>query len=62
MSAVSAGFAPMLGMQLIRGRWLAEEEPEGAVLINETLARTQFSGVDPIGRRIRVPSPRARTE
>jgi len=55
-SAVSAGFAPMLGMQLIRGRWLAEQEPDGAVLVNETLARTQFTGVDPIGRRIRVPS------
>jgi putative ABC transport system permease protein len=55
-SAVSAGFGPMLGMQLIRGRWLAEQEPEGAVLINETLGRTQFSGVDPVGRRIRVPA------
>jgi putative ABC transport system permease protein len=55
-SGVSAGFAPMLGMQLIRGRWLAEQEPEGAVLVNETVARMHFSGVDPIGRRIRVPS------
>lgn len=56
VSATSGGFAPMLGMKLSRGRWLAEQEPEGAVLINETLARTQFSGIDPIGRRIRVPS------
>jgi putative ABC transport system permease protein len=55
ISAVSAGFAPMLGMQLIRGRWLADQEPEGAMLINDTLARTQFTGVDPIGRRIRLP-------
>ena len=55
VSAVSSGFAPLLGMRLIRGRWLTDREAEGAILINETLARTQFAGVDPIGRRIRVP-------
>jgi predicted permease len=54
VSAVSSDFASILGMPLIRGRWLADQEPEGAILINETLARTQFDG-DPIGRRIRLP-------
>jgi putative ABC transport system permease protein len=55
ISATSSRFAPMLGMRLVRGRWLEEEEPAGAVLINETLARTEFSGRDPIGIRIRLP-------
>ncbi|HJU44870.1 MAG TPA: ABC transporter permease [Vicinamibacterales bacterium] len=56
ISATSARFAPMLGMRLVRGRWFEEEEPEGAVLINETLARTQFGGRDPIGVRVRMPA------
>ena len=55
ISATSARFAPMLGMQLVAGRWLEEEEPAGAVLINESLARAEFSGRDPIGIRIRLP-------
>ena len=56
VSAVSARFAPMLGMRLVGGRWLEEDEgPDGAVLINETLARTEFAGRDPIGLRIRMP-------
>jgi len=54
ISSVSPGFPQMLGMQLLRGRWLADQEPGGAILINDTLARTQFAGVDPIGRRLRM--------
>jgi putative ABC transport system permease protein len=49
----------MVAMRLLSGRWLAEDEPIGAVVINETLARTQFAGRDPIGVRIRAPSPGA---
>jgi putative ABC transport system permease protein len=54
INSVSPGFPQMLGMQLLRGRWLADQEPGGAILINDTLARTQFAGVDPIGRRLRM--------
>ncbi len=61
ISAVSPGFGPLLGMSLVRGRWLAEVEPQGAVLINEGLARREFPGVDPIGRRLRMPSAGADT-
>jgi putative ABC transport system permease protein len=55
INATSARFAQILGMQLVRGRWLQEQEPDGAFLINETLARTHFAGRDPIGVRIRLP-------
>lgn len=55
ISAVSPGFGPLLGMSLVRGRWLEEVEPQGAVLINEALARREYPGVDPIGRRLRMP-------
>lgn len=55
ISAVSPGFGPLLGMSLVRGRWFEEVEPQGAVLINEALARREYPGVDPIGRRLRMP-------
>ena len=37
---------------MIRGRWLADNEP--TAVINERLSRREFSGHDPIGRRIQV--------
>lgn len=52
VSSVSPGMPAMWGMSLVRGRWLQETEPHRAILINEALARREFPGVDPIGRRI----------
>ena len=37
------------------GRWLTDHEPTPVFVINETLARQAFPGVDPIGKRIRLP-------
>src|SRR5262249_51444241 len=54
LSGVSSGFAPMLGMSLVRGRWLNELET-GSALINETLAQRDFTNRDPIGGRIKLP-------
>jgi putative ABC transport system permease protein len=41
-------------MSLAGGRWLRDHEPTPVVLINEALARREYPGDDPIGRRIRV--------
>ena len=54
ISAISPGFGPMLGMSLVRGRWLNEIE-SGSVVINESLARRDYPDGDPIGARIRMP-------
>jgi len=54
ISAISPGFGPMLGMSLVRGRWLNEIE-SGSVVINESLARRDYPDSDPIGARIRMP-------
>ncbi|MEM8601452.1 MAG: FtsX-like permease family protein, partial [Bacteroidota bacterium] len=35
-----AGLADALGLQLVAGRWLRPDEAEGAVVLNETAART----------------------
>ena len=56
VSSVSAAFGPMLGMSLVKGRWLQELDTKGALLINESLARRDFRDADPINARIRVPS------
>jgi putative ABC transport system permease protein len=46
-----------MGIPLLRGRGLAESDrgdSERVVLINQALARQEFRGEDPIGRRIRL--------
>ena len=52
INSTSAALARVMGMRMIRGRWLADNEP--TAVINERLSRREFSGHDPIGRRIQV--------
>jgi len=47
ISAVSPDFGPLLGMSLVRGRWLEEVEPQGAVSSTSPGA-ARISRVDPI--------------
>ena len=53
-SSISANFPRLVGMSLVSGRWLADVEPAGAVLVNETLAREMFEG-NAVGARIQLP-------
>jgi putative ABC transport system permease protein len=55
VNSVSADFGPMLGMSLVKGRWLLESDMRGALMINESLARRDFADGDPVGTRIRLP-------
>ncbi|HXW08651.1 MAG TPA: ABC transporter permease [Vicinamibacterales bacterium] len=53
---VSPGFFAALGIDLVRGREFTGQDhadAPGVVIVNETLARTGWPGLDPIGRRIR---------
>ena len=59
VSAVSTGSARALGMRLLHGRWISENDPPTNVVINESLARRDFAGQAPVGRRIRLHSPEA---
>jgi putative ABC transport system permease protein len=56
-SSVSEGYARAIGMRLVSGRWLTDTEPNAAFVINESLARRDFSGEDPIGKRIQIDGP-----
>jgi hypothetical protein len=64
---VSPGYFRTLGIQLRRGRFLEDSDQEQTTpvaVINESLARTHWPNVDPLGRRIRLlnaPPERATT-
>jgi putative ABC transport system permease protein len=51
----SADYATAIGMRLVKGRWFAATQSSPVCAINETLARRNFAGQDPIGRRILLP-------
>ena len=53
----TAGGPEALGERLIAGRWLTDQDTDGAqdvALINEAMAQKYWSGQDPIGRRFRM--------
>jgi putative ABC transport system permease protein len=54
---VDSEYFPTLGIPLLRGRNFSSaelRESRHVILINEALARTYFSGADPIGQRLDV--------
>jgi predicted permease len=57
VSAVSAGSARALGMRVLYGRWISENDPPTNVVVNESLACRDFPGQAAVGRRIRLDSP-----
>src|SRR5262249_15438143 len=52
VSVVSSGYADAIGMRIVKGRWVRDDEPAPVFVMNETLARRYFEGQDPIGKRI----------
>jgi predicted permease len=56
LNVASAGFAAAIGMRIVEGRWMTDDEPSAVFVINEALARRYFSGENPIGRRLLLPN------
>jgi len=52
---VSADFAGVMGLRVLKGRWFVPDEPLPVVVVNETLAKLKFGRQDPIGRRLTGP-------
>jgi putative ABC transport system permease protein len=53
--SVSTGYFEAFRVPLISGRWFTDHDTndtEPVILINQTLAKRIFAGVDPVGRRI----------
>ena len=54
---VTPDYFTTMGIGLLRGRGFTDSDDEdapGVVVVNETMAKTHWPGVDPIGRRIRA--------
>ncbi len=49
----SAGYAQVVGLRLVRGRWTADDEPARAVMVNRALVRRVFGSSEPLGHQIR---------
>ena len=57
ITASTPGYAPAIGLTLLRGRFLTDQDHPGsmpAVVINQTVERRYFAKEDPIGHRIRL--------
>ena len=54
VTVASADLAQVMGLRLVRGRWLTDFEPSPAWVINETFASRHFADSDPVGARFRV--------
>jgi len=55
VSSISPQFGPMLNMSMVSGRWFTDTDPVNSIVINESLARRDFAGVNPVGMRLRNP-------
>jgi hypothetical protein len=58
------GYQRVMGLTVLRGRWLAEADREDAapvVVINDTMAARYWPALDPLGRRFRMGGPGATT-
>ncbi|HET9399449.1 MAG TPA: FtsX-like permease family protein, partial [Candidatus Acidoferrales bacterium] len=55
MTAVSGGYARLMGTPIVRGRMISDDDTPSAppvIVVNETLARKFFGAKDPIGLQI----------
>src|SRR5262245_58993822 len=48
---VSGNYLQTMGIPMLRGRNLSEQDPPGAAIINEMMAQRLWPGEDPIGKR-----------
>src|SRR5438128_2074939 len=58
MSPVSAGYNKAMGIPLLRGRFLTEQDTQNTphvAVIDEYMARDLFPGEDPVGKRMTIP-------
>jgi putative ABC transport system permease protein len=54
VTVASADLAQVMGLRLVRGRWLTDFESSPAWVVNETFARRHFADSDPVGARFQV--------
>jgi hypothetical protein len=55
LNAISEAYPRVMGMRLLKGRWITDSERDKVAIINESAARYLFGEADPIGRTISSP-------
>jgi putative ABC transport system permease protein len=53
----SSGYARVVGLSLVSGRWTRDDEPVPLVMVNESFARRVLAGRDPLGQKLRIGQP-----
>src|SRR5262249_29624775 len=48
----SVAYPKVMGLQLVQWRWLSDKGAPAEIVINERLARRDFQGRNPLGRRL----------
>jgi predicted permease len=54
LNATSAGYARIMGLTVVSGRWITDSEAGPVVVLNEALARREFGDADPVGKQVVV--------
>ncbi|HYL75227.1 MAG TPA: ABC transporter permease [Bryobacteraceae bacterium] len=52
--AASSGYPRVVGIPLVKGRWITDDEPSPVVMVNETFVRRILANEEPLGQRIRI--------
>jgi putative ABC transport system permease protein len=50
---VSSGYPKVVGLPLMKGRWMTDDEPSMTAMVNETFVRRVFGTDEPLGQRLR---------
>jgi len=60
-SSVSSGYFRVMGMRLLQGRWMKDNEPSEVMMVNETFVRRILGGASPLGKSIHIQFPQRPT-
>ena len=55
--STSSRYFRVMGMRLLQGRWMTDNEPSEVMMVNETFVRRILGGASPLGKIIRVQFP-----
>src|SRR5215471_16599845 len=55
--STSSGYFRVMGMRLLQGRWMTDNEPSEVMMVNETFVRRILGGASPLGKSIHLQLP-----
>jgi putative ABC transport system permease protein len=55
--SVSSGYFRVVGVELLQGRWMSDDEPAEALMVNEAFVRRILGGASPLGKSVHLQFP-----